>query len=181
MNFTDITAKWRALSTAKKWLTVGGVVVVLGVLSEGQNQADPDQGNAAQLVGGGYAQSNGGGGGYPQGQPDGGYARGAPIDANGGYTGGGYADGGYAAGGGYAAPAGGGGGGHSGTTDWEANQRAQSQAAAGFGQMINDTDTIRNNDTGEVYGGVTGDVAGAAVDSGAYTSVPTSELPVAGE
>jgi hypothetical protein len=176
MHFTDITAKWRALSTVKKWLTVGGVVVVLGA---GLNQADPDQGNAAQLVDGGNAQPNGGNS-YPQGQPDGGYAPGAPVDANGGYPGGGYADGGYAAGGGYAAPAGGSGG-DSNMADWEANQRAQSQAAAGFGQMINDTDTIRSNDTGEVYGGVTGDVAGAAVDSGAYTSVPTSELPVAGD
>jgi hypothetical protein len=177
MNFTDIPAKWQALSTAKKWLTVGGVVVVLGAVSAGLSQADPDQGNAAQLVDGGYAQPNGGNS-YPQGQPDGGYAQGAPVDDNGGYPGGGYADGRYAAGGGYAAPAVGGDGG---TADWEANQRTQSQTAAGFGQMINDTDTIRSNDTGEVYGGVTGDVAGAAVDSGAYTSVPTSELPVAGD
>jgi hypothetical protein len=65
--------------------------------------------------------------------------------------------------------------------DWESNQRSQSQMAKGFNQMISDQDTIRDNDTGRVYSDVDGAVAQGAVDSGSYSSVPTAELPVAGD
>jgi hypothetical protein len=170
MKLSDITAKWATLSTRGKWATAGAAFVAIGVMSAGQEQ---DAGNYAQggpaNVEGGYAQN-----GLAQGavgQPQAGYPQG-------GYPQGGYPQGSYAAGG-YA----GGGAGDSGSNmaAWEAQQRSQSQSAAAFGQMISDTDTIRSNDTGQVYSGVDGAAAGVAVDSGAYTSVPTSELPVAGE
>lgn len=160
MKLSDITAKWAALSTRGKWATAGAAFVAIGVMGAGSEQdaGDYAQGGPA-YVEGGYAQ--------------GGYAQGA-----GGQPQAGYPQGGYAAGGGYA---GGGGDSSSNMAAWEAQQLSQSQSVAGFNQMISDTDTIRNNETGQVYSGVDGAAAGVAVDSGAYTSVPTSELPVAGE
>ena len=64
---------------------------------------------------------------------------------------------------------------------WEANQRVQDRAAAAFDQNIRGESTVRDTTTGEVVTEVSNPAADAAVDSGAATIVPTSELPVSSD
>jgi hypothetical protein len=184
-------ARWAALSSGKKILVGGGGALVLlaaigsvagdegGMMANGPNNGQPQYvvGPNGQPVIGPNGQpvivSEGGGDGVY-------YSTGGP----GGYPG----DGEYANGGGGYAPGGGGYNPNAPTgadpdqmAAWEAQQRSQSQANSQFNQYINGTETIRDSGSGEVYSGVDSSVAGAAISGGGYESVPTAELPVAGD
>ena len=59
---------------------------------------------------------------------------------------------------------------------WE-RQRSQDQQAQAFDGYVNDTNALRDTQTGEVHSDVSNSVADPAIQSGAATEVPTSELP----
>jgi hypothetical protein len=59
---------------------------------------------------------------------------------------------------------------------WE-RQKSQDQTNHAFGQYINDTTTVKDNETGERYYDVPNPVADPAVESGNYAVVPTADLP----
>jgi hypothetical protein len=179
MKFDDLKARWSGYSTRKKW-TIAGVGALVCVAAAGAgnpNDQGPARGGAgSQFAGrGGYA-----GEGPSEGQQysGAGYAGAAPAGGGmGGYAAGGV--GGYAgaapvAAGGAAAP-------DDTMSRWEANERVQDRAAAAFDQNIRDESTVRDTGTGEVVSGVSNPAADAAVDSGAATVVPTSELPVSSD
>lgn len=63
---------------------------------------------------------------------------------------------------------------------WE-RQRSQDQQAQAFDGYINDTNTVRDTQTGQTYSNVSNSVADPAIESGAATQVPTSELPTSSD
>jgi hypothetical protein len=146
---------WRGQSPRNKWL-IGGTAALLLLL-------------AIISVGGDGAGNNGGYNPYAQG--DQGQAFG-PGDQGQGYANPGYPG----QGGAYGQTDGGQSGGDDPTGYWE-RQRSQEQQSRAFSGYMRDTDTVRNNETGEVTTDVPNVYADPAIAGGGYSQVPTSELP----
>lgn len=188
MKFDDLKTKWKNLSPTKKWLCAGiGLLVIAGLSANSGPYYAPNQNQQYSANGQPYYQGQDEdtdmqNGNYPPnaqgGQPNYGAMQEGNYPQN--YQG----MPNYAvapAYGGVAPAYSGGGSPDNGMAEWEANQRRQSQSVAAFNQNIREEDTIRDTNTGQVYSGVDAGVAASAVESGSYTSVPTSELPVAGD
>ena len=176
----NLLASWKSLTPAKKWMFGGGGALGLLVLAAAAgNQPTGQQRMAGYGQTGGYGPAPGYGPGpaaaggqtgygpqgySPQASPQQGY----PQQA--------YAQPGYASPA-YGQPAAGGGGEtDSDPTGYWARQRTQDQQAQAFSQYIRDTDTVRDQE-GTVHTDVPQPEADAGIQSGAYSQVPTSELP----
>jgi hypothetical protein len=166
---------WRGLSPRNKWIIGGGAGLVL-LFAIGEAGSGGRSGDVANNYGyGPYRQ------GY-QGQDDQDQGdRGQTYQGQGqgqGDQGQGYANQGYPTQGGaaYGQPGGGQTEGDDPTGYW-GRQRAQDQESQAFSGYIRDTNTVRDNETGEVHSDVPNAYADPAIESGAYSQVPTSELP----
>jgi len=171
LSMDGMKAWWGGLSKRDKWLVGGGAVLaVLALIAQAGKGEGPDTyaqrpaftvgAPAYQGQGGGYAEQ--GQAGY-YGQAGGGQA----------YYGGGYAGGAAPS---YAATTSSGSDDPDPTGYWAA-QRANDQMSQARENAMLDMNTIQNNDTGTIYSGVDNNVADPAIASGAYSEVPTNELP----
>jgi|GEM_PF-3690864 hypothetical protein len=186
MKFEDLKAKWNGLSTTKKWLCGGvALLVLIGLAGNSDGTGQPNQDMQYTMDGQPYYQGGPYGGQDQNGNYPQGYQNGPNYAGNGQPNYGPNNNGGYNPQGNPGVPAYGGGQAYSppdnGMAEWQANQRRQSQSVAAFNQGILDQNTIQDANTGQVYSGVDTSIATPAIESGAYTAVPTAELPVAGD
>ena len=162
--------KWAALSRGKKWAVGISAFLVISAIAALDKQSQPLPADPNMIIGGG---SNDCANGCLPAQP------GMPGDqAYGGAPYSGQPQPGY---GGGVAPAAQDSGPSAYQQAFEAQQRSQDQRSQAFGEMIRDQTTIQDNQTGQVYTGVDNSIANPAMESGSYSAVPTSELPVSGD
>ena len=150
---------WRGQSQNNKLLIGGGAALVLlvaiAVIASGG-----DNSGGYNPYGQGYAGQAYQGQGYQGGDQGQGYAnQGYPGQVGAvGQSGGGQAEG-------------------DDPTGYWGRQRSQDQQSRAFSGYVRDTNTVQNNETGEVTTDVPNTYADPAIQSGDYSQVPTSELP----
>ncbi|MES1200661.1 MAG: hypothetical protein ABUS57_04345 [Pseudomonadota bacterium] len=179
LNMEGLKAWWGKLSKRDQWLVGCGAILAAFVLLGEAATGGPDAYTGPQQHLG-YADPNGGYGQNPYAQ-QGPYAQQNPyaqqqMEQQQGYAQPAY---GYAQQPTYGGAQAYGGGGDSDPdpTGYWARQRSQDQQSLAQQQYMLDQNTVRDNETGTVYSGVDNNVGDAAIASGAYSQVPTAELP----